>query len=102
MSTPESMPLFTVSNHHMTNAGQPPAVNGDDPNMYHSYFENAYGEQSIFQYNRDTKQGMLWCGDAGWSPYAVVNGQIEGLILAPEEQAWLRACWQAATGHRFQ
>ncbi len=52
MSTPESMPLFTVSNHHVTNAGQPPALNGDDPNMYHSYFENAYGEQSIFQYNK--------------------------------------------------
>ncbi len=90
-------PLFTVSNHHTINCGQAPSVNGDEPNMYHSYFENSYGEQLIFSYNIDTKQGTLWSGDAGWRPYPVVDGRVDELVLNPEEKIWLRACWEAVT-----
>ncbi len=95
MNDLKTEPLFTVSNHHGPDAGQPPALNGDVPHLYHSYFENRYGEQSIFVYNRDTGQAVLWCGDAGWTPYLVVNGRVAELILADEELIWLRACWQA-------
>ena len=77
-------PLFMVSNHHTENCGEPPTLNGDKPNTYHSYFENSFGEQSIFVYNRDTRQAVLWCGDAGWQqPFPVVNGLTEGLTLSP-------------------
>jgi hypothetical protein len=87
--------LFTVSNHHAPDASQCPTLDGDIPHLYHSYFENKFGEQSIFVYNQDTRQAVLWCGDAGWEPYPVVNGRVEELKLTDEELTWLRACWQA-------
>ncbi len=32
--------------------------------------------------------------DAGWELwYPVVGGKPEGVILSPEEVAWLKACW---------
>ena len=37
---PPSPPLFIVSNHHGPDAGVPPTFTGDDPSVYHSYFEN--------------------------------------------------------------
>jgi hypothetical protein len=97
MKNQDDKPLFTVSNHHTGNCGQPPGINGDRPNRYHGYFENALGEQFVFVYHRVTGKADLWCGDAGWEkPFAVANGQPEGLILSPEEQTWLQACWSAA------
>ncbi len=98
MNNQDDGPLFTVSNHHVPGCGQPPVLDGDAPGMYHSYFENRHGEQAIFVYNRDTKEAVLWCGDAGWQqPYPVVNGRVEGLIFGDDELTWLRACWQAST-----
>src|SRR5215471_15033957 len=92
-----SPPLFVVSNHHGPDAGVPPTSTGDDPRVYHSYFENCYGEQAVFVYHRDTEQAVLWCGDAGWQPYPVRDGHVAGLLLSAAEQLWLRACWQAVT-----
>ncbi|MEW5958119.1 MAG: hypothetical protein AB1801_10370 [Chloroflexota bacterium] len=40
-----------------------------------------FGEQSIFVYNRETRQAVLWCGDAGWQPYPVVDGRVPALKL---------------------
>ena len=98
MKKHDHKPLFTVSNHHTPQCGQPPALNGDEPDNYHSYFENSCGEQSIFVYNREIRQAVLWCGDAGWQPFPVVNGLIKELILTPEEQVWLQACWDTIRG----
>lgn len=49
MSTPvverrSEAALFSVSNHHTEQCGKPPAIDADDPNAYHGYFENRYGE----------------------------------------------------------
>jgi hypothetical protein len=95
MTQSENQPLFTVSNHHTEHCGQPPSLDGDEPNTYHGYFENRYGEQSIFVYKRDTGAAVVICGDAGWSAYPVRNGHPEGLVLAPEERIWLQACLRA-------
>jgi len=95
---PPSPPLFIVSNHHGPDAGVPPTFTGDDPHVYHSYFENYYGEQALFVYERDTQKAVLWCGDAGWQPSPVRDGRVEGLLLSAAEQLWLQACWQAVTG----
>lgn len=95
MDNLETRPLFTVSNHQGPDAGPPPAMDGDAPHLYHGYFENKFGEQSIFVYNRDTREAVLWCGDAGWKPYLVVNGRVEEIKLTEEELTWLRACWLA-------
>jgi hypothetical protein len=75
----------------------PPTFTGDDPRVYHSYFENFFGEQSLFVYNRDTQQAVLWCGDASWQLYPMRDGCVEGLLLSASEQLWLQACWQAVT-----
>ena len=83
--------MFTVSNHHVSGE-EPPEIDGDDPNTYHSYFEKRYGEQSLFVFRRDSKEATLYSGDAGWTAFPVVDGQVTGLVLAPEEAIWLSAC----------
>ena len=40
MGQPNDAPLFAVSNHYSGDGIEPPRIDGDDPNAYHSYFEN--------------------------------------------------------------
>ncbi len=90
--------IFQVSNHHHISAGRPPHLDDTTPNQYRGYFENEYGEQAIFIYDRTTSRGKLYMGDNGWeTPYEMRDGEIVGLILSPLEQSWLRLCWQAVT-----
>jgi hypothetical protein len=91
--------VFTVSNHHTEQCGSPPTIDGDDPDCYHGYFENEFGEQAVFVYNAKTKTARLWLGDAGWEePCDVVDGHAEGRILSRSELLWLEAVWKAVTG----
>lgn len=62
--------------------------------MYVGYFENRYGEQWIFTYDRRSRTARLRGGDAHWT-HVVLEGEVEGLILGAEESTWLRACWKA-------
>jgi hypothetical protein len=90
--------IFSVANQHVEGCGKPPSIDNREPNGYRGYFENDYGEQAIFVYNRTTGEGTLYMGDAGWeTPHRVLNGAIPNLILSPAERAWLDACWKAAT-----
>lgn len=91
------MPIFTMSNRHSPACGTPPAIDDAAGDVrYHGYFENRYGEQSLFVYDRDTGAALLYNGDAGWDmPYRVIDGRPEGLLLTREEAAWLAACWHA-------
>jgi hypothetical protein len=94
-----SEPLLRVHNHHAAGCGDPPIVDGDDPNIYIGYYENPFGEQWIFTYHRKTRKSDLRGGDVGWNTvHAVVDGKVAGLILGKEEAIWLQACWRAATG----
>lgn len=93
----QSKPLFVVSNHHVQGCGDPPFIDGDRPATYHSYFENQYGEQALFIYDRKTDVGALRMGDAGWDgEYPVEDGFVD-LILGQDEVLWLVASWAAAT-----
>ena len=77
-----SEPMLTIHNHHPAACGIPPA---------------RHGEQWIFTFNRATREASLRGGDAGWaSAHPVRDGRVDGLILAPEETAWLQACRSAA------
>jgi len=88
--------LFRISNHHTGNSGQPPVVDGDEPDKYHGYFANRYGEQAVFIYDYGTHEASVRMGDAGWdNVHRVVDGRVEGVILNEEEAAWIRACWLA-------
>jgi hypothetical protein len=42
--------------------------------------------------------GTFSLGDAGWErSHPVVDGAVAGVVLGATEQAWLAACWMAAT-----
>lgn len=91
--------IFAVGNHHIESSGKPPQIDDSAPNCYHGYFENEFGEQAIFVYDRTCHEGTLYLGDAGWEqPYRVIGGIVPGLQLGEAERAWLTACWKAATG----
>ena len=91
-------PIFSVANHHVDGCGDPPSIDDSTANRYLGYFENEHGEQAIFVYDRTSRQGVLYMGDAGWErPHAVVDGSVPELILGADERAWLSACWKAAT-----
>jgi len=94
-----SEPLLQIRNHHSVGSGDPPIVSGDDPNVYIGYFENAFGEQWVFTFDRSNSKAVLRGGDIGWNTaYDVKDGAATGLILNPAESAWLQACWSAASG----
>ena len=89
-------PLFRVSNHHTDQCGQPPAVDGDEPDKYYGYFANQYGEQAVFVYDYQTHEASVWMGGTDWGDaHPVVDGRAEGIILNEPEAAWIRACWLA-------
>ena len=93
--------LFQVRNRHSAGSGTPPHIDDLHPNRYLGYFENAYGEQALFVYHRDSRQAMLYLGDAGWeTPHAVIDGAVPDLVLSETERQWQRACWHAATANR--
>lgn len=94
-----SEPLLRIRNHHALSSGDPPIFSGSDPNVYIGYFENAFGEQWVFTFDRTTRRAELRGGDAGWNTaFEVLNGSVNGLLLQADESAWLKACWAAAVG----
>jgi hypothetical protein len=59
--------VFAAQNNHDPRCGRPPRVrNTDNPERYHGYFENRYGEQFIFTFDRATQLGTVSGGDLGW------------------------------------
>ena len=90
--------FFIMANKHGEGCGTPPSTTNVLNNHYYGYFENVYGEQWTFVFNREAKTGELRGGDVGWdNVYPVNNGQV-GLILNDLEKAWLKACWNSAAG----
>ncbi len=91
-----SEPLLRIRNHHTLECGDPPIVNSDDPNIYIGYFENPFGEQWIFTYDRETAAAELRGGDIGWNTTIPVwDGVAEGLNLGNAERQWLDSCCAA-------
>ena len=91
-----SEPLLRIRNHHTPECGDPPIANSDDPNIYIGYFENPYGEQWIFTYDRETAAAELRGGDIGWNTTIPVrNGIAQNVVLGEAEKNWLDACWMA-------
>ena len=89
-------PLLRIRNHHTPECGDPPIVDGDDPNIYIGYFENPFGEQWIFTYNRETAAAELRGGDIGWNTAIPVRGGVaQGIIFGKAERQWLDAFWAA-------
>jgi hypothetical protein len=90
-------PMLTIYNHHTAACGIPPAISNDSAELFIGYFANRDGEQWIFTFNRAPHEAILRGGDADWGrAHTIHDGRVDGLILAPEEAAWLQACWSAA------
>ena len=52
--------VFAASNNHDGRCGSPPRIrNTDNPGLYYGYFENRYGEQFVFTYDRATGTGLV-------------------------------------------
>jgi hypothetical protein len=89
--------MLTIYNHHAAACGIPPAFSNAGADLYIGYFANRYGEQWIFTFDHGTREATLRGGDVDWGrAHPVHDGRVDGLILAPEEVAWLQACWSAA------
>jgi hypothetical protein len=98
---PMSEPFFAMRNVHSDNCGKPPIFRNDVGGKYYGYFENFFGEQWVFVYDRETKTAEIRGGDASWqNVFPVADGCAEGVILGRDELQWLQACWTAATGKR--
>lgn len=61
--------VFAVDNHHVASCGDIPSAVAEElrTSSFRSYFENKYGEQWIFYYNRGTQQITVRGGDCGWA-----------------------------------
>lgn len=82
---------------HSNHATPPPVVESNSENRYVGYFENCYGEQWVFTYDRTTHVATVTGGDVSWKFYTVEDGGIAPLVMHTEELLWLKACWHAAT-----
>ncbi len=59
--------VFAAHNNHTPSCGRPPGLRSTaDPGLYHGYFENCYGEQFVFTFDRAKGAGMVLGGDLGW------------------------------------
>ena len=55
--------------------------NTDNPGLYYGYFENRYGEQFVFTFDRATGTGTVSGGDLGWGdPRPFTLGQLEEAV----------------------
>ena len=92
-----STAFFQISNTHTADCGDPPTITNELGNKYYGYFQNRFGEQWVFVYDREQKAGELRGGDIGWETVVLVNDGKVDVMLGKAELAWLQACWQAAT-----
>ena len=59
--------VFAAHNNHDPRCGSPPRLrNTSAPGLYYGYFENRYGEQFVFTFERATGAGTVSGGDLGW------------------------------------
>jgi len=90
--------VLTIPNRHIEGCGKPPGLIAKD--QYTAYFENQFGEQLVFTYDRVEKKGRLWHGDYGWdTPIEVFAGDALGVTLSNEEREWIKLVWIVATKH---
>jgi hypothetical protein len=74
--------VFAAHNNHDPRCGRPPRLrNTADPGLYYGYFENRYGEQFVFTFDRATATGTVSGGDLGWGdPKSFTLGLLEEVV----------------------
>jgi hypothetical protein len=81
--------VFAAHNNHDPRCGPPPRLrNTDNPGLYYGYFENRYGEQFIFTFDRATGTGTVSGGDPGWGdPKPFTLGLVDEALRSTEDLA---------------
>jgi hypothetical protein len=74
--------VFTAYNNHDERCGPPPRLrNTANPGLYYGYFENRYGEQFVFTFDRAMMTGTVSGGDLGWGdPRSFTLGQLDEVV----------------------
>ena len=74
--------VFVAHNTHHARCGAPPRLlNANDLGLYHGYFENRYGEQFVFTFDRATGTGTISDGDLGWGdPRSFTLGLLDEVV----------------------
>ena len=81
--------VFTAHNTHHERCGAPPRLrNTDNPGLYYGYFENRYGEQVVFTFDRATGTGTVSGGDLGWGdPKVFTRGLLDEALRSTQDLA---------------
>ena len=81
--------VFAAHNTHHERCGAPPRVrNTDNRGLYHGYFENRYGEQFVFTFDRATGAGTVWGGDLRWDePQSFTVGLLDEALRSTRRLA---------------
>jgi hypothetical protein len=81
--------VFAAQNNHDPSCGRPPRLrNTADPGLYYGYFENRYGEQFVFTFDRATGAGMVAGGDLGWDePKSFTVGLLDAALRETQKLA---------------
>ena len=81
--------VFAAHNHHDERCGRPPHLrNTDNLGLYYGYFENRYGEQFVFTFDRASGTGTVSGGDLGWGdPKAFTLGLLDEALRSTRDLA---------------
>jgi hypothetical protein len=81
--------VFAAHINHDPRCGWPPRVrNTDNPGLYYGYFENRYGEQFVFTFDRATGTGTVSGGDLGWGELkAFTRGLLDEALRSTQDLA---------------
>ena len=81
--------VFAAHNNHDERCGPPPHLrNTDNLGLYYGYFENRYGEQFVFTFDRGTGTGTVSGGDLGWGdPKAFALGLLDAALGSTHDLA---------------
>ena len=81
--------VFAAYNTHSERCGRPPRLrNTDNLGLYYGYFENRYGEQFVFTFDRGTGAGTVSGGDLGWDdPKVFTRGLLDEALRSTQGRA---------------
>ena len=81
--------VLAAFNAHHQRCGAPPRLrNTDSPGLDCGYFENRYGEQFVFTFDRATGTGTVAGGDFGWcEPQGFTLGRLDEALRSTRDLA---------------
>jgi hypothetical protein len=81
--------VFAAHNQHDPSCGRPPGLrNTANPGLYYGYFENYFGEQFVFTFDRATGTGTVAGGDLCWDePKSFTLGLLDEALRSTQRLA---------------